>query len=341
MESKPGRTKVSDERLSAMLSSALGEVVLRFLEDDSVIELMLNPDGKLWVDKLGGGRTFSGYTFSPADAERVIFIVARAMKAICSKESPILSGELPITGARFQGMLPPVVSNPTFTIRKKAVKIFSLDEYVEQGVMTKYQALLLKKAVFDRKNILIAGGTGSGKTTLTNAILAVIARTDDRVVIIEDTQELQCEAKDTVLLRTKDGLATMTDLLKATMRLRPDRIVIGEVRGKEALDLLKAWNTGHPGGCATVHANSAAKALLRLEQLILEGGVKPSKEFIGDAVNVIVFIEKTKEGRRVKELLQVTVENGQYSFTKDPGSSEYAVGCPNLDDDSEDERYGV
>jgi len=318
MSAQGKKLKITDERLTTMLSSALGEKVLRYLEDDSVIELMLNPDGKLWVDQLGIGRSFSGYAFSPEDAERVIFIVARAMKSVCSKDSPILSGELPIAGARFQGMLPPVVPNPSFTIRKKALKIFSLEDYVEQGVMDKYQAFLLRKAVQDRRNILIAGGTGSGKTTLANAILAVIADTDDRVIIIEDTQELQCQAKDSVLLKTKEGLATMTDLLKATMRLRPDRIVIGEVRGGEALDLLKAWNTGHPGGCATVHANSARKALIRIEQLIMETGVMPSKELIGEAVNVVVFIEKTPEGRKVKELIQVDVEDGKYIFTDHP-----------------------
>ena len=320
MVPKQGRTKITDERLTCMLSSALGEAVLRFLEDDSVIELMLNPDGKLWLDRLGSGRSFSGHTFSAADAERVIFIVARAMKAICSKDVPIISGELPITGSRFQGMLPPLVANPTFTIRKKALKIFSLDEYVEQGIMTKYQALFLKKAVQDKQNILIAGGTGSGKTTLANALLAEIARTNDRIVIIEDTQELQCSALDVVTLRTKDGLASMTDLLKATMRLRPDRIVIGEVRGPEALDLLKAWNTGHPGGCGTVHANSAPKSLLRLEQLIQESGVRPSKELIGEAVNVVAYIEKTNQGRRLTELLRVEVKDGAYQFTPHPHS---------------------
>jgi type IV secretion system protein VirB11 len=212
-------------------------------------------------------------------------------------------------------MLPPLVANPTFTIRKKALKIFSLEDYVAQGVMTKYQALFIKKAVHSKKNILIAGGTGSGKTTLANAILAVVAQSEDRIVIIEDTEELQCQASDAVKLRTKEGLASMTDLLKATMRLRPDRIVIGEVRGPEALDLLQAWNTGHPGGCATVHADSAPKALVRLEQLVLESGVRPSKELIGDAVNVIVFIEKTPTGRTIKELVQVEVIDGAYKIT--------------------------
>lgn len=307
----PTQTK-TDGRIRAMLTSALGEAVINHLSQPDVIELMLNPDGKLWVDKLTTGRQYTGFTFNASDAERVIFIVARIVDAICNKDTPIVSAELPIDGARFQGLLPPLVENPTFSIRKKALRIFTIDDYVRQKIITSAQAEYLKKAVVEKKNILIAGGTGSGKTTLANAVLAEIAKTNDRIVILEDTQELQCLAIDSVALRTKENLATMTDLLKATMRLRPDRIVVGEVRGKEALDLLKAWFTGHPGGCATLHANSATRALLRLEQLIQEAGVTPSKDLIGEAVNVIAYIEKTPNGRRLKELATVAVEGGKY-----------------------------
>lgn len=305
----------TDTRITAMLTSALGEAVVRHLREPDVIELMLNPDGKLWVDKLTSGRQYTGYSFNAADAERVIFIVARIVNSICNKDAPILSAELPLDGARFQGMLPPLVENPTFSIRKKAIQIYTLKDYVTQGVLTQGQADFLKSSVATKKNILIAGGTGSGKTTLANAILAEIASTNDRIVILEDTQELQCSALDTVSLRTKDNLASMTDLLKATMRLRPDRIVVGEVRGKEALDLLKAWFTGHPGGCATLHANSASRALLRLEQLIQEAGVPPSRELIGEAVNVVAYIEKTPQGRRLRELISVQVEGGEYKLS--------------------------
>ena len=303
-----------DNRVLRMLHSALGEVAGDYLLDDSVIEIMLNPDGKLWIDRLGEGREETGFTMSFADAERIIFIVASAVSVICSKEAPLLSAELPGSGARFQGVLPPVVSSPSFTIRKRAIKIFSLQDYLVQGVITKKQLEAVRKAVEDRKNILIVGGTGSGKTTLANAILDEIAATGDRVVIIEDTKELQCKAVDSVSLRTKEGLVNMRDLLKATMRLMPDRIVIGEVRGKEALDLLKAWNTGHPGGCATVHADSAKKGLLRLEQLVQEAGVENSKSLIAGSVNLIIFISKSGAGRLVEELYDVGWNGSEYVF---------------------------
>jgi type IV secretion system protein VirB11 len=308
-------TDTSEARIEGMLHTALAATAGPYLQDPSVIELMLNDDGKLWIDRLGEGRSYTGLTISPKEAERAIFIVASSVNAVCSKDAPILSAELPSSGFRFQGMLPPIVTRPIFSIRKKAIKVFLLSDYVKAGILLESQATRLKKAVFQKENILIAGGTGSGKTTLANAILAEIALTEERIVILEDTIELQCKALDSVSLRTKDGVADMTALLKATLRLRPDRIVIGEVRGKEALALLKSWNTGHPGGCATIHADSAARALSRLEQLIEEAGVPPSKALIAEAVNLIVYIEKTKTSRTVKEILQVSFGGGEYRLS--------------------------
>ena len=309
--------KLSDDRLTTMLATALGDVAGGLLLDDSIIELMLNPDGKLWIDRLGHGRLFTGHTMTPADAERVIFIVASSVGLSCNKDTPILSAELPRSGSRFQGILPPIVQRPTFTIRKRAVKIFTLEDYVSQDILKPTHADIVRHAIISRKNILIAGGTGSGKTTLTNAILNEIAATQDRVVIIEDTQELQCNADDCVSLRTKEECASMTDLLRATMRLRPDRIVIGEVRGPEALALLKAWNTGHPGGCATLHADSAERALSRLEQLVFEAGVSSANRLIAEAVNLIVFIEKHGVSRQVREVLALHgVSGGNYQLER-------------------------
>lgn len=301
----------SDDRLTTMLATALGEVAGQLLLDAGVIELMLNPDGKLWIDRLGEGRTYTGHTMSPPDAERVIFIVASSMGLTCNKEHPLLSAELPVSGSRFQGLLPPVVGRPVFTIRKKAIKIFSIIDYVESEILSRHHASVLVDAIKSRRNIVVAGGTGSGKTTLTNAVLDEIAKTEDRVVIIEDTQELQCNASDHVLLRTKDNSVSMTDLLRATMRLRPDRIVIGEVRGPEALALLKAWNTGHPGGCTTLHSDSAEKALSRLEQLVHEAGVGVSNRLIAEAVDLIVFIEKVGTTRRVQQIVRVHGVSGE------------------------------
>ena len=251
-----------------MLRSALGTAIAGYLEDEAIIEVMLNPDGRLWIDRLSNGLTDTGETLSAADGERIVRLVAHHVGAEVHAGSPRVSAELPGTGERFEGLLPPVVAAPAFAIRKPAVAVFTLDDYVAKAIMTSEQAEVLKSAVAARKNILVAGGTSTGKTTLTNALLAEVAKTSDRVVLIEDTRELQCKAPNLVALRTKDGVATLSDLVRSSLRLRPDRIPIGEVRGAEALDLLKAWGTGHPGGIGTIHAGTALGALRRLEQLI-------------------------------------------------------------------------
>lgn len=310
---EPGQT--SAERLITMLTTAVGPQLGDLLRDDQVVEVMLNPDGKLWVDRLGTGREFTGLTVCCQDAERIIKLVASGTGGEVNENTPILSAEFPGTGSRFQGLLPPVVTAPVFTIRKKALMIFSLADYVTQGILTERHKEVLVGAVALKKNILVTGGTGSGKTTLVNAILNEIARSGDRIVIIEDTLELQCSAPDTVFLRAREGVATMNDLLKATMRLRPDRIVVGEVRGGEALSLLKAWNTGHPGGCATVHANNALGGLIRLEQLIQEAAVSVSKDLVAEAVDIIVHIERSGSGRIVREVVEVSeVQDGKYQL---------------------------
>ena len=304
---------VPQSRLLTMLNTALGPTIGRYLEDALIVEVMLNADGALWVDKLGHGRIDTGTRISPADGDRVIRIVATSVGASCSNLSPILSAELPGTGFRFQGVLPPVAEKPLFTIRKKASLVYSFERYVADGFFTKEVSEYLSTAIQQRKNIVVAGGTGSGKTTFSNAILNEIAKAGDRIVILEDTKELQCNALDYVSLRTSPEV-TMRDLLKATLRLRPDRIVVGEVRGGEALDLLKAWNTGHPGGCATVHANSAEKALFRLEQLIEEAGVRMSKESIADSVNVVVFLERSFRGPKLSSVCEVSFDHDAYQF---------------------------
>lgn len=289
----------------------LGPLICGLLEEPTVIEVMLNPDGIVWVERLGE-RMMPVGTMTEADAEGLVTAIAAMLRTTVTRESPILECELPLDGSRFEAVLPPVVPRPAFTIRRMASRVFTLAEYVAQNVMTQVQREVLEEAVADRQNILVAGGTGSGKTTLTNAILAEIARKwpDDRIVIIEDTNELQCAVENKVTLRTADH-TSMQRLLAVTMRMRPDRITVGEVRGKEALDLLKAWNTGHPGGVATVHANDGRGALRRLESLIAEGTAAPQQETIAAAVNVVAVIGKTPEGRRLKEVLKVHNWDGQ------------------------------
>jgi P-type conjugative transfer ATPase TrbB len=300
-----------------MLRTALGPAIAAFLEDPSIVEVMLNPDGRLWIDRLSGGLEDSGRTMSAADGERIVRLVAHHVGAEVHAGSPRVSAELPETGERFEGLLPPVVAAPAFAIRKPAVAVFTLDDYAAGGIMTAGQAAVLREAVATRKNILVAGGTSTGKTTLTNALLAEIAGTTDRVVLIEDTRELQCRAPNLVALRTKDGVASLSDLVRSSLRLRPDRIPIGEVRGAEALDLLKAWGTGHPGGIGTIHAGTALGAMRRLEQLIQEAVVTVPKALIAETIDLVAVLRGRGSERRLSELSSVA--------GLDPATGDYRV----------------
>ncbi|MGH7135067.1 MAG: ATPase, T2SS/T4P/T4SS family, partial [Pirellulales bacterium] len=195
-----------------MLRTALGPAIAGYLEDPGIVEVMLNPDGRLWIDRLSGGLEDTGCRVAPADAERIVRLVAHHVGVEVHAGSPRVSAELPESGERFEGLVPPVVAAPCFAIRRPAVAVFTLGDYVEAGIMSAEQADLLRSAVGERKNILVAGGTSTGKTTLINALLAEVAKTDDRVVLIEDTRELQCAAPNLVALRTKDGAASLSDL---------------------------------------------------------------------------------------------------------------------------------
>ncbi|ESQ97706.1 conjugal transfer protein TrbB [Stutzerimonas chloritidismutans AW-1] len=294
------------DRRIRMLRTAMGPIIAAALEDPDVVEIMLNPDRTLWVDRLSSGRAPLGAKLSEADGERIIRLVAAHVGAEVHRGQPLLSAELPETGERFEGILPPAAPGPAFALRKRAVGVIPLERYVADGMMTTAQAEFLRGAVRERQNILIAGGTSTGKTTLANALLAEIAATGDRVLVLEDTIELQCAARDHVPLRTRAGVVSMRELVRATMRLRPDRVVVGEVRGGEALDLIKVWGTGHPGGIATLHAGSALGALLRLEQLVLEVALNPPRVLIAEAINVVIFIAGRGGLRRIESIARVT-----------------------------------
>lgn len=288
----------------------MGPEIASALADPRTQEIMVNPDGALRIDRLGEGRIDTGVRIPPAQVERIIRLVASHARAEIHGDRPVISAELPPhaegrAGERFEGVLPPVSEAPCFSIRKPAERLHLLEDYVAEGIMPAEAAELLRTAVADRLNILVAGGTSSGKTTLANALLAEMASVDARVILIEDTRELQCPLPDTVALRTRAGAASMTDLVRSTMRLRPDRIVVGEVRGPEALDMLKAWNTGHPGGIATVHANSARAALTRIEQLVQEAVVTVPRQLIAEAIDIIAFIAGRGAGRRVAAVVRV------------------------------------
>ncbi|MEM7494405.1 MAG: P-type conjugative transfer ATPase TrbB [Pseudomonadota bacterium] len=301
----------TESRRTAMLRTAFCPVVRDALEAPDTIEIMANPDGSVWIEKAGIGLIVSEHTLAPSDRERVIRLVASGVGEAAHADSPIVSAELPGSGERFEGLLPPVSTAPCFSIRKPATTPFELGDYVDQGALAPALAEALKDSIHTHANILIAGGTSSGKTTFTNALLAEAGLGDDRIVILEDTRELKCAAPNVVQLRTHRGSTSLQDLVRSTLRLRPDRIIVGEVRGPEALDLLKAWNTGHPGGITTLHANSAYGALQRLEQLTLEATPRAPFDLIAEAIDVVVFMSRAGGQRRVEEAVRVTGFNGE------------------------------
>ncbi|MES2137383.1 MAG: P-type conjugative transfer ATPase TrbB [Pseudomonadota bacterium] len=323
------------DRKRAMLRTAMGPAIAAALADPLVIEVMVNPDGALRLDRLGAGRCDTGERLDPAQVERIIRLVASHARTEVHGAAPVVSAELPphgdgLAGERFEGLLPPVAPAPCFAIRKPAERIYTLADYVSDGIMTAEVARALSLAVVERRNLLVAGGTSSGKTTLANALLAELAPRDERVILIEDTRELQCAAPDTVALRTRPGVVSMADLVRSTLRLRPDRIIVGEVRGGEALDMLKAWNTGHPGGIATVHANSARSALYRLEQLIQEAVVTVPRRLIADAIDLVVFIAGRGTARRIAgpEALEGLDAAGDYALLPlAPDQSDHGGEC--------------
>src|SRR5229473_564147 len=342
--SVPSEQNERSNRLDVKLRRELGEPVLTLLGDDRTEDVVLNPDSSLWVKRMGEGFVRFG-NMAPARAASALGTIAAWRGTVLNHEHPILETELPIDGSRFEGITAPVVRQPVFAIRLRPRKIFSLDEYETGAILTGKDdplnrhrcgndfaasvrglrhAEIIRAAVGERKNILIAGSAGSGKTTLTNGILGELAQLtpQDRVLVIEDTTELQCSVANYVDLHTA-GDVTMIDCLRACMRLQPTRIVVGEVRGAEAHAVLKAWNTGHPGGIATIHANDALSALTRLESLLTQSdeGQSMPHEFrcalIAEAIDLVVFIDEepgTAAGRKVREVLLVSgYSNGTYT----------------------------
>ena len=317
MANEPFRSAATS-RGARMLRTALGNSIAAWLDDPTVIEVMLNPDGRLWLDRLGEGISDTGLSLTAADGERIVRLVAHHVGVEVHARSPRVSAELPEGGERFEGLLPPVVTAPAFAIRKPAVAVFTLDDYAAVGIMRPDAAMALRQGVEARANILVAGGTGSGKTTLVNALLAEVAKTPDRIVLIEDTRERQCTAPSLVAMRTKDGVVSLSDLVRSSLRLRPDRIPIGEVRGAEALDLLKAWGTGHPGGIGTIHAGTALGALRRMEQLIQEAVVTVPRALLAETIDIIAVLVRDGHGRRLAELARVEgldAATGDYRLT--------------------------
>lgn len=299
----PTQSRVAERRL-ASLARALGPALAEALADDAVVEVLINADGRLRIDRVGAGVEATNVWLTPAERETAVRLLAAEAHVTVTEDQPYLSATLPGSGARVQAMMPPIVAAPTLAIRKRPSVIFTLEDYVRDGIATLAQAAQMRAAIVSRRNIVVAGGTGSGKTTLLNALLAESDFAEARILILEDTAELQCAGADVVQLLTKRSAppVTMRDLVQMTLRLRPDRVVVGEVRDAAALEVLKAWNTGHPGGLLTIHANSARDALLRLEDLCMEAGLAAPQRLIQSAVDVVVFMARTPNGRRIVEI---------------------------------------
>lgn len=310
----------TQSRNNASLRDKCGPVLLGALEDPDTIEVMLNSDGRLWVEKLTQPKMVEIGTVVAAQAMTLVRQLAGLLGEVVTEESPQLDGSWPLDGSRVSVAIPPIVKAPVFAIRRLASRVFPLSEYVTRGTLDEGQYNFLRQAVVGHRNILVVGGTSSGKTTFANGLLHEISVQcpDERLILIEDTSELQCTSPNVVFFRTSKTV-TVTLLIKQCLRLNPHRIFVGELRDAAALDLMDAWNTGHPGGVATLHANSAREGLGRLRGLISRNPAAPRDidEVIGEAVQVVVYMEKTPEGRKVKEILEVKNYNrrmGEYEL---------------------------
>ena len=292
-----------------MLNSLLGGEILEPLTDQNITEIMVNPDGKLWLDGLDHGKLFSGTRLSAERIRSIIKLVAAINNLHVNESSPELSATLPRNEARFQGWIEPVVNSPCFNIRALAKRIFTIDDYLQRSALTAEQAEQLRHAIIERRNIIVAGGSGSGKTTFTNALLHELRSSKERIILIQDLNELALSTPDCVALNTSAN-KTIRDLVRGSLRMRPDRLIIGEVRDGSALEMLKAWNTGHPGGICTIHANSVEAVIARLEDLILEVMPTIPIRLIEEAIDLIVFMDrgKSNDHYRVAKVAEIASE---------------------------------
>jgi type IV secretion system protein VirB11 len=303
---------IGAKRRRSALQRALGAAIADALDADDVVEALVNEDGVVWFDRVGAGLERTPYILSVPDREAAIRLLAHEAGETVGEDRPLLATILPDTAARVQAVLPPLASAPILAIRKRPKFIYRLDDYVAAGIATRAQAERLADGVAAERNIVVAGGTGSGKTTLLNALLAEPAFRSARVVILEDTAELQCASPNAVQLLTKrtEPQVSLRDLVQMTLRLRPDRIVVGEVRDGAALEVLKAWNTGHPGGLLSLHANSAEDALGRLEDLCMEARATAPTRLIASAIDMVVFITRREGGRAITDIIDLKDARG-------------------------------
>lgn len=305
-----------ESRIYEAIKHALGADVIALMEDDSVIEILRNANGSLCVERSGCEMEEIPNSLSDRNVESLIRLLASNANETCGEKNPSLAIKLPYWHARFQALLPPVVDAPSFSIRKHAKLVFSLEHYLASESLTKTQYEVVLDAIAQRENIVISGGTGSGKTTIANAILAKMIASGDRIITVEDTPELRLPSNKGLQIFSKANIGYGSQqALKDILRLRPDRIVLGELRDGACLDLIKAWNTGHSGGLTTIHANSCELALKRVESLIAEVSVNIPRELIAQTVNLIIQVKRAGPKRVVSEIMKIKgLKHGDYVF---------------------------
>jgi P-type conjugative transfer ATPase TrbB len=324
-----------NHRIKNAMLETLGASVVALLDDDSVIEIMRNANGVLCVERLGSAIEESQIKLSDRATETFIRLLASLAQELCNDRSPSLAMKLPYWHARFQGLLPPLVESPSFSIRKHRPHVYDLEHYVRSGQLKPEHYECLIEMVAQRQNIIIAGGTGSGKTTFANALLQKMAA-GDRIITIEDTPELILQSKTGLQIITKSSIGyDARAAIRDTLRLRPDRIVLGELRDGACLDLIKAWNTGHAGGLTTLHANSCELALMRVESLIAEVSVNIPRELIAQTVHAVVYIERSGARRVVTDIKKIIgLENHTYRFCEIRGDHAKPTSAHRTEHDS-------
>jgi type IV secretion system protein VirB11 len=312
---------MANDRSQSLINKILplmGDLAELYRDPDTV-ELIVNEDGRVWLDTLKESSIDTGLFIPEGARTTIIELMADSMGELANRDRPFVSAIFPESLERFQGQLPPLVLAPTFSIRMPARKVITLDEQVARGTLSPTHAAVLRQALVERRNIIISGATGSGKSTFANSLLAETCLSGDRHVIIQDLPELRTVAKNATILftRASNPVITAQALLVIALRLRPDRIHIGECRdGMTLRELFKAWNTGHPGGLTTLHADSVEDVLYRAEDLIAEVSTQIPHRQIARTVGLIVQIARTPEGRRVTDMIQ----NIQY----DPTTARYS-----------------
>jgi pilus assembly protein CpaF len=309
------------------------ETILPFLKpieylllDASISEVMVNGPDRIFIEKDGFVEQVQGIHLGEKSLMVAVKNIARRLGDDISESKPILDSRLP-DGSRVAAVIPPCsVNGITLTIRKFNARHFGVEELVQVGTLERWLANQLETYVLARKNILIAGSTGSGKTSLLN-VLGKFIPSDERILLIEDTSEIHMSQVNLVRFEARqpqNGLPAVTirDLLKASLRHRPDRLILGEIRGSEAFDLLQLLNTGHSGSLSTVHATSARQALARFTSCVLQSGVdlpyRAIKTNVGDSVNVVVYLERRPGRRFVSEVVEI--------HGYDPDRDEYNYG---------------